>query len=249
MKISLSPGHASTTSGKQTPDGMKEWEFNAAVVKCIIDGLENYEDVQVLRLDDPSGKKDISLKTRSDKANAWKSDVHIDIHANAAGPGGWYDDAKGIETFVYTSKPKEALTLAQKVQSNLVSATKLQNRGVKAADFHMLRETKMTSILIEAGFMTNKDEAKLLKSDNYRRIVAGAILDALVSHYGLKQKARVSAVKKEDLSKVWGADSIKKVIDQGVIPGYSDGTWRPNEPIKRAELAVILDRLGLLNKK
>ncbi len=188
MKISLGAGHAKTTPGKQTPDGMKEWEFNAAVVKYLIDGLQNYENVQTLRLDDPTGKTDISLKSRSDKANAWKADVHIDIHANAAGPGGWYDAAEGIETFVYTSKPKEAVSFAQKVQKNIISATGLKDRGVKTADFHMLRETHITAILIEAGFMTNREEAKLLKTDNYRRTVAGAVLDALVSQYNLKKK-------------------------------------------------------------
>ncbi|EIJ79102.1 N-acetylmuramoyl-L-alanine amidase [Bacillus methanolicus PB1] len=188
FKISLSAGHAKTTPGKQTPDGtIKEWEFNSAVVKYLMAGLANYENVAFLRLDDPTGQRDIPLQERSDRANAWGANVHIDIHANAN--GSTWNDARGIETFVYLTRPKEAVALAEKVQANLIKATGLQNRGVKAGDFHMLRETKMTAILVEAGFMTNREEAKLLKSDNYRRIVAGAILASLVEQYCLKKKS------------------------------------------------------------
>lgn len=50
----------------------------------------------------------------------------------------------------------------------------------------------------------------------------------------------------EDIANSWGKDAIIKAIEKGVIPGYDDGTWRPNQPIKREDIAVILDRLGLL---
>jgi N-acetylmuramoyl-L-alanine amidase len=194
FKISLSAGHGKFTPGKQTPDGsMKEWDFNAAVVKYLMAELANYEGVAVLRLDDPTGKRDIPLQERSDRANAWGTNVHVDVHANAAGAN--WSDARGIETYVYETRPKEAVALAQKVQANLIKVTGLKNRGVKVADFHMLRETKMTSILVEGGFMTNNEEAKLLKSDNYRRIVAGAILAGLVAQYGLKKKAAATQSK------------------------------------------------------
>jgi N-acetylmuramoyl-L-alanine amidase len=50
----------------------------------------------------------------------------------------------------------------------------------------------------------------------------------------------------KDIANSWGKDSIVKAIEKGIIPGYDDKTWKPNEPIKRADIAVILDRLGLL---
>jgi N-acetylmuramoyl-L-alanine amidase len=214
FKISLSAGHGYNTPGKRTPDGsMREWEFNAAIVKYLMADLANYEGVAVLRLDDPTGQRDIPLKERSDRANAWGTNVHIDIHANAAGAN--WSDARGIETYVYTTKPKEAVALAQKVQANLIKATGLLNRGVKAADFHMLRETKMTSILVECGFMTNKEEAKLLKSDNYRRIVAGAILAGLVEQYGLKKNSVAKPANKTGKFKVQvGSFTEKKNADR-----------------------------------
>ncbi|MCM3665499.1 N-acetylmuramoyl-L-alanine amidase [Mesobacillus subterraneus] len=187
MKISHSAGHSKTTPGKQSPDGMKEWEFNSAVVGYAMALLNEYKDVEQLRVDDPTGNRDISLKERSDKVNNWGADVHIDYHANAFGAGG-YNAARGIETYVYKTKPKEAYELAARIQNNLLRATGLPNRGVKAADFHMLRETNMTSVLPEMGFMTNQDDLRLLKSDHYRRSCAEAIVAALVEQYKLVKK-------------------------------------------------------------
>ena len=45
----------------------------------------------------------------------------------------------------------------------------------------------------------------------------------------------------------WAAEHIRRAIDRGIMSGYEDGTWQPDRPATRAELAVILDRLGLLD--
>lgn len=45
----------------------------------------------------------------------------------------------------------------------------------------------------------------------------------------------------------WAEDHIRRAIERGIMTGYEDGTWQPDKPVTRAELAVILDRLGLLD--
>jgi N-acetylmuramoyl-L-alanine amidase len=187
LKISLSAGHGFHTPGKRTPDGMREWTFNSLVVKYMMNLLAEYQDVAVLRLDDPTGVKDISLKERSDRSSSWGAHIHIDVHANAFGED--WNDANGIETFVYKKSEIESNNLAMIVQRNLIESTGLKNRGVKEGNLHMVREPKAKAkILVEAGFMTNKKEADLLKSDAYRQTVAKAIVDALVTVYSLKKK-------------------------------------------------------------
>jgi N-acetylmuramoyl-L-alanine amidase len=187
FKISLDAGHGINTPGKRVPDNsMHEWEFNAAVVSKMQLELANYENVAVLRLDDPTGKRDVPLKERTDRINGWGSNVHVSVHANASGDG--WSSAHGIETFVYKKSLATANALAEKVQSSLVSATGLTNRGVKEGDLHMIRETKAPAILCECGFMSNKDEAALLKSDAYRQTVALAIVSGLSAQFGLKKK-------------------------------------------------------------
>ncbi|MGG3958436.1 M15 family metallopeptidase [Bhargavaea massiliensis] len=51
---------------------------------------------------------------------------------------------------------------------------------------------------------------------------------------------------KDDVKGHWAEASIRKAMEKGVIKGYTDGTFKPDEPVTRAQLAVILDRLGLL---
>jgi N-acetylmuramoyl-L-alanine amidase len=187
MKIMLDAGHGYNTPGKRSPDGMREYEFNRAVANYARTLLANYQNVTVYF--SHSDQADVSLKARTDKANSLDVDVFVSIHANAFGTGGW-NTAGGIETYVYPTKPPVAYQLAQKIQRNLVLATGLQNRGVKTADFHVLRETKMDAVLAECGFMTNREEIKLLRSETYRRTCAEAIVKALADQFKLQPKPK-----------------------------------------------------------
>lgn len=185
MKIMLDAGHGYNTPGKRSPDGLREYEFTRAVANFAKPLLENYQNTAVFFAH--SDEQDIPLRERTDKANQLKADVYVSIHANAY--GSTWNDANGIETYVYPGKPQEAYELAQKIQRNLVIATGLRDRGVKTADFHVLRETHMTSVLTECGFMTNRQEAALMRSDTYRKTCAEAIVKALAHQYKLKPKS------------------------------------------------------------
>lgn len=205
----LDAGHGFTTSGKQTPDGMKEYEFNRAVALYARDILAIYSNVEVFFTH--SDQQDVPLLERTEKANRLGVDCFLSIHANAAGNGGWHE-AEGIETFIHTSKPADALSLASEIQGELIALTGRKNRGVKTANFHVLRKTKMTAVLIECGFMTHKEESKLLQSEDYRKQCAVAIVQAVVHHYALKLQMQASSRK---LYRVQvGAFSSKKGAEQ-----------------------------------
>jgi N-acetylmuramoyl-L-alanine amidase len=123
FKISLDAGHGGfgVTPGKRVPDGsMYEWDFNGKVVSFMQQELAFYENVAVLRVDDPTGKTDVPLKTRTDRVNGWGSNVHVSVHANASGDG--WSTAHGIETFVYRMAGEQYM-LAQKVQASLIAST------------------------------------------------------------------------------------------------------------------------------
>ena len=189
LNLTLSAGHALVTSGKQTPDGYKEWSFNSGVVKKMMLLLAQYKDVAVLRLDDPTGQRDIPLSERADRSDSFGAHFHLDVHANAAGPGGWYDAAAGIETFSYKLSGT-SFEIAKKLQSALIGATGLKNRGVKdGAGLYMIKGVKAPSCLVECGFMTNRTEAALLKSDDYQSKIANALVGAIASHFGLVKNA------------------------------------------------------------
>lgn len=192
MKIAIDAGHGYDTPGKRTVDGMKEYEFNRAVANEMKKLLVKYEGVTVLFTH--SDQRDVPLNERTTKANKEKVDVLISIHANAHGNGKQWTRAEGIETYVYTTKPKTATKLAQMVQNELISSTKRKDRGVKTAKFHVLKATSMTAILCECGFMTNKEEAALLQTLSFRLTCAKAIVDAIVKYYQLtKTKSTLSS--------------------------------------------------------
>ncbi|MBT2678918.1 N-acetylmuramoyl-L-alanine amidase [Bacillus sp. ISL-35] len=191
MKIMLDAGHGYNTPGKRSPDGLREYEFNRAVANYAKQLLENYKNVTVYF--SHSDQRDVSLTARTDKANSLNVDIFVSIHANAFGSGGW-NNVGGIETYVYPSRPPVANQLAQKIQRNLVIATGLENRGVRTADFHVLRETKMDAVLVEGGFMTNRNEVELLRSETYRRTVAEGIVTALAEQFKLQRKDNAKPV-------------------------------------------------------
>lgn len=181
MKIMLDAGHGYNTPGKRSPDGLKEYEFTRAVANYAKKLLDTYRDVTVYF--SHSDDRDVPLEERTDLANRLKVDLFVSIHANAF--GSTWNDAGGIETYVYVSKPPVALAVAQKIQRNLIASTGLRNRGVKTADFHVLRETNMDAVLVECGFYTNREEAKLIRSEDYRRKCAEAIVKGIVEQFNL----------------------------------------------------------------
>jgi N-acetylmuramoyl-L-alanine amidase len=181
MKIMLDAGHGYQTAGKRSPDGFREYEFNRKTALYARELLENYQNVTVTFAH--SDERDVPLMERTDQANSLMVDVYVSIHANAYGND--WNDAGGVETYVYVTKPKEALQLAEKIQSRLVAKTGLKNRGVKTADLHVLRETKMSAILAECGFMTNQNESALLRTESFQKNCASVIVQALAEQYRL----------------------------------------------------------------
>ncbi|MFF2887860.1 N-acetylmuramoyl-L-alanine amidase [Paenibacillus sp. NPDC057967] len=191
MKIVIDAGHGLTTAGKRCPDdSMREFHFNSAVARYIREELAGYTtvtggDLTVKFVHDEAGNVDVSLSQRVATANGWNADVYVSIHANAFGSG--WNDANGIETFAATVASQTSVKLAQAVQRQLIIKTGRKDRSVKRADFTVIAKTTMPAILVEAGFMTHREEAALLKTDAYRRKVASAIVEGLAEVYGLKR--------------------------------------------------------------
>ena len=117
----------------------------------------------------------VPLQKRVHLAEKVKADLFVSIHYNASKN----KEAKGIEVYYCHTdsqgKVKASRSLAAKVLSNLVATTEASSRGVKGAKFHVIRETQMPSILVEAGFITNPDECLLLKSRAYVEKIAKGI--------------------------------------------------------------------------
>lgn len=187
VKIVLDAGHGLNTPGKRTPAGEPEWSFNDKVVRAAIAMLNGYENVEILRVDDPTGKIDVPLEIRTDKANAFKADVYIACHHNA-NTGSW-GTWTGTEIYTYNhpqTDPK-SVEIVKVIHPLVIRAMGLKDRGLKKENFHVLRETKMPSLLIEGGFMDSTIDIVALRNDAKLHAQGVAIAEGLIKYFGLKE--------------------------------------------------------------
>lgn len=188
VKIALDAGHGINTAGKRTPDGKREWSFNEVVVRSVISELNKYKSVFILRLDDPTGRTDVPLITRTNKANKWKADVLVSVHHNAL--AGRWGTHGGVETFTYSGSMANQTSpkIAKLIHPRIVKAMGLRDRGVKRANLHMLRASYMPAVLTEGGFMDSTIDIKEMNNDARLKAQGVAIANGLVAHFKLKKK-------------------------------------------------------------
>ncbi|MDN4609108.1 N-acetylmuramoyl-L-alanine amidase [Sporosarcina highlanderae] len=240
VKIALDAGHGKHTPGKRTPDDEREWSFNDKVLRACAAKLQTYQDVEVLRLDDSSGKADVLLKDRTDRANEWKADVLVSIHHNAS-TGKWHGGG-GVETYVFPSASTTAKDIAKRIHPRIVNAMGLRDRGIKTADFHMLRESQMPAVLTEGGFMDSTVDIHSLRSDVLLKKQGEAIAEGLALHFKLVPKKEDVKVASEDKEKNARADaSFQAGQDFVKAAKISDGTY-PRRQITRQEFWAMLER-------
>lgn len=175
MKIMIDAGHGPETKGKRSPDGrLREFHFNALVADEVKKQLMAIGHTVIFS---HLPNQDVPLHERTALANRLNVDFFISIHANAFGTA--FNETKGIETFTYPNPSPATKNLAAIVHQALLLSTGRKNRGLKQADFAVLRDTRMPAVLIECGFMTNMEELALLKSDSYQKRCARAIAFAV----------------------------------------------------------------------
>ena len=75
----------------------------------------------------------------------------------------------------------ESSELAAAIQESAVQAGRVKDRGVRQANFHVLRNNYMPAVLVECGFLTNRSEEKLLRQGEHREKLAKGIADGVVA--------------------------------------------------------------------
>ena len=119
----------------------------------------------------------ISLSDRTKLAKALKADLFLSLHCNHSDN----PNARGVEVYVTNAESKysdDSTWFAFQVQAALNKELGYESRGVKFANFQVLRETVdvCTSVLIELGFLSNKDEGNYISNSNNIQLIATAIL-------------------------------------------------------------------------
>jgi N-acetylmuramoyl-L-alanine amidase len=120
----------------------------------------------------------VELDERVRIGNAQKNAVFVSIHFNDSRKRGIH----GFETYYHSAESRE---LAERIQSKLMTIPHSANRGVRTANFRVLRNAAIPSVLVECGFLSNRMEGGEARDSEYRELLADRIAEAIVEvRYG-----------------------------------------------------------------
>lgn len=187
-KIVIDAGHGGIDPGTRSKAGLLEKDINLDIalklkrhlamvgVYCVMirETDRDFSDSNA----DFSTKKRRDLSYRTRVANQSGADLYLSIHANSF-PQSIY---RGAQTFYKKSDPDSKL-LAESIQSQFTKKFKPNRRRAKTGDYRVLNDTNMPGVMIEVGFLSNPEEAKLLEDDNYREKIAKAIFRGIVDYF------------------------------------------------------------------
>ena len=193
FKIAIDAGHGINTAGKRVdkaldPQQTREWTLNDRVARYIAEAAKQYEGVETLRVDDTTGKKDVSLSARCKASNNWGADMYISCHHNAGiklGSGGGivaYSNKEGTKGAEYRDEIYKACIASGGLRGNRADPT-------KAKGWYVVKNTKAPAVLMEYGFMDSKTDAPVILTDAYSKLVGYATMEGIAKVAGLKKKA------------------------------------------------------------
>lgn len=154
-KIFIDPGHGGQDPGAigaKSKEAENVLKVALALEKKLI--AQGYE-VRISRRTDTY----LSLTQRAQLANAWGADIFLSLHDNSA----VNKSATGFETYIFNgSVSSNTVRLQQFLHQAIVSKLGLRDRGMKRANFAVIRLTNMPAVLIEYGFISNPDDEKII---------------------------------------------------------------------------------------
>ncbi|WP_437370502.1 N-acetylmuramoyl-L-alanine amidase family protein [Maribacter litoralis] len=179
-RIIIDVGHGGKDSGAIGINGIQEKDVVMHIANAILtlnDELDTPLDIYLTRYNDTL----ISLSDRTKLAKALNANLFVSLHCNHSDN----PDARGVEVYVANATSKysdESTWSAFQVQDALNKGLGFESRGVKFANFQVLRETSdyCTAVLLELGFLSNGDEGGYLLKSKSIEALSLVILESLI---------------------------------------------------------------------
>ena len=177
--VVIDPGHGGRDPGA-SHHGVAEKDVVLAISHFVMEHLNRNPNIRAY----------MTRHTDVTVANTWRTafanqmaDLYVSVHANAVsnrstvtGIETWYSGHAREENFSFTSRQ-----LARMIQYRMITATGAIDRGIKRnTTWIVLRDTHMPSVLLEVGFLSNREEAARLNSSSHQRVLAQAIYNGIV---------------------------------------------------------------------
>jgi|TARA_B100000378_G_scaffold188069_1_gene152764 N-acetylmuramoyl-L-alanine amidase len=178
--IVIDPGHGGNDLGAIGVNQTEEKTITLQISRLISELAEKNHDQTVEIYQTRYSDTLISLRDRARMAIALNADLYLSLHCNHSDN----PNARGVEVYVSSQRSKfldESTWLAFQLQADLNEKLGFESRGVKFANFQVLRETTdfMPSVLLELGFLSNKDESHYISGYENLKHIALAILSLL----------------------------------------------------------------------
>lgn len=212
--IVLDPGHGGQDPGAENAGlGLREKTLTLDLSLRLAEKLRALGyTVSLTRTED----RFIELPERARLANTFRADLFISIHFNAIGR----PDVSGVETFILPPPGQPSTARAERsdadeeilpghahqawstlagwyLQDRMVQHLHVADRGLKRARFAVLRGLEMPGVLVEAGFVSNPEEGRLIGQPAYLDQVASALLDGIVQYARTLDRFRTPAASRE----------------------------------------------------
>lgn len=216
FKLALDAGHGINTAGKRCDARFdakqtREWTLNARICEKIQRLLQDYDGCEVIRVDDPTGKTDVALPARTNKANEWGADFYLSIHHNAGIHGG---SGGGVVAYMHPDAGSSTEAWRDALYHGIIKHTGLKgNRSqpLAAKNYHVLRESEMDAVLLECGFMDSAADVPIILQESYADNVAAACAEVMAAGGKLKKKETADAAKTvaiDGINKHRGTDEL-----------------------------------------
>ncbi|MFS0654836.1 N-acetylmuramoyl-L-alanine amidase [Bacillus sp. 179-C3.3 HS] len=180
VKIFIDPGHGGTDSGAAA-NGLFEKNITLQIALFLRDILLSEYDGVSVRLS-RSIDQSVTLSERTNAANRWGADYFVSIHINAGG-------GTGFESYVYPGVSAPTTTYRNTLHNEITRSIEFADRGKKTANFHVLRETSMSAILTENGFIDTTADANKLRNASFLQRIARAHATGLEKAFQLKKRS------------------------------------------------------------
>lgn len=197
-RIVINPGHGGEDVGARSADGTKESVLTLQLAKMLREKNNNPQlHIMLTRNSDEFH----TVEQVAEKTNALAPDLFVSLHVNSAAPisrkvqASTSNPAKGAEIYLgdktKTFDYDRSYQLANWIGSFLnQSSTTFQGIKSRNKGIYVLQAIKCPSILLEAGYITHKEEAALLKTEAYQEKIAMAILRGIEQYVAATEKDR-----------------------------------------------------------
>lgn len=242
-KVFLGVGHGGKDSGA-VGNGFKESDLNLSIALACNDVLARHGvSVLMSRYKD----EDDELAEEIKECNAFAPDLAVDIHNNAGGGDGaeaYYHHRGGKGKELAENILKEVVAIGQNSRG---AKTRVNSIGTDYYGF--IRSTKAPAVIVETAFVDNAKDIAIIDTEAERIAMGTAIAKGILKTLNITFKEDKKMSKFKDVpTNHWAYEAIEKLAELGIVNGYGDGSFKPDEAVTRAELATMLDRY-MNNKK